>query len=234
MSSTRLLLAEDDPRIASFIKRGLEAEGYVVTLVNDGEQALTRARSGQYPLIILDRMMPKLDGLAVCRQLRDEGNQNAILMLTAKERLQDKIDGLKGGADDYVTKPFAFDELLARLEVLSRRSRTTESQGVLKVLDLTLDLTGKIAWRGDRKIVLTPKEFALLTFLMTNSGTVVSRARLLSNVWGLSFDPGTKIVDVYIRYLRRKIDENELRPLIQTVRGFGYTLRAPEAEQDLT
>ena len=223
----RLLLAEDDPRIASFVKRGLEAEGYIVTLVQDGEQALVEARSGRFPLVILDRMMPKLDGLAVCRQLRDEGSDNAIIMLTAKDGLQDKIDGLKGGADDYLTKPFAFDELLARLEALLRRSNSRSERSLHQVLDLTLDLATKTVRRGKRNIVLTSKEFALLTFLMQNTGTVVSRARLLSNVWGLSFDPGTKIVEVYIRYLRRKIDGNEPQPLIHTVRGFGYTLRVP-------
>lgn len=225
MNSTRLLLAEDDPRIASFVKRGLEAEGYVVTSVSDGEQALAAARSGDFPLIILDRMMPKLDGLSVCRQLREEKRDNLILMLTAKDSLHDKIDGLKGGADDYLTKPFAFDELIIRLEVLLRRLRTRNQQEVLQVRDLRLDLRGKTAWRNERQIPLTAREFALLSFLMTNAGTVVSRARLLSNVWGLNFDPGTKIVDVYIRYLRRKVDGDSAQPLIHTVRGFGYILR---------
>ena len=225
MDSTRLLLAEDDPRIASFVKRGLEAEGYVVTLVRDGEQALAAARSGDFPLIILDRMMPKLDGLSLCRRLREEERDNLILMLTAKDGLHDKIDGLKGGADDYLTKPFAFDELVTRLEVLLRRGRTTTQKEVLHVLDLRLDLRRKTAWRNEQKIDLTAREFALLAFLMKNADTVVSRALLLSNVWGLSFDPGTKVVDVYIRYLRRKVDGNGSLPLIHTVRGFGYVLR---------
>lgn len=224
--SAKILLVEDDPRIASFIKRGLEAEGYTVDVCHDGSQGFERARSGAFDLLILDRMLPRMDGLEVCRRLREEGVLSVVLMLTAKDALQDKVDGLKGGADDYLTKPFAYDEFLARAEALLRRRTSPPSSPALAVGDLRLDPATKSAWRGDRSIQLTAKEFALLAYLMGNAGTVVSRAQLLSNVWGLSFDPGTKVVDVYIRYLRRKIDDGEPRPLVRTVRGFGYILSA--------
>jgi two-component system, OmpR family, response regulator len=225
MPSARLLLVEDDPRIASFLQRGLAAEGYGVDLVRDGVEGLERATAGAYTLIVLDYMLPGLDGLEVCARLRKAGCRSLILMLTAKDGLQDKIAGLKGGADDYLTKPFAFDELLARIEALLRRgSRADPSAAVLEVGDLKLDHGAKTVLRGGTKIELTAKEFALLAYLMENAGTVVSRAKLLSNVWGMNFDPGTKVVDVYIRYLRRKIDGDGSEPLIQTVRGFGYKI----------
>jgi two-component system, OmpR family, response regulator len=224
--SARLLLVEDDRRIVAVLKRGLEAEGYSVDVAQDGAGALERARSDAYALIILDRMMPGLDGLDVCRKLRDAGNRSMILMLTAKDTLQDKIDGLKGGADDYLTKPFAFGEVLARIEALLRRTSPSEKPPVLQVGDLRLDTANKTAWRGDRKIALTPKEYALLEYLMEMSGSVVTREELLSNVWNLSFDPGTKVIDVQVRFLRRKIDEGEAEPLIRTVRGFGYMMAA--------
>ena len=220
----KILLVEDDPRIARFIKRGLEAEGYVVDSAENGDDALAMARDTAYPLIVLDRMLPGLDGLEVCRLLRRERRDSSILMLTAKDSLQDKIDGLKGGADDYLTKPFAFDELIARMEALLRRASKPTSDPVLNVGDLVLDLGSKRVRRGDREIALTAKEFNLLAYLMEHAGSVVSRTRLLNNVWGLSFDPGTKVVDVYIRYLRRKIDGDGEAPLIKTVRGFGYLL----------
>jgi DNA-binding response OmpR family regulator len=224
--SARLLLVEDDRRIVAVLKRGLEAEGYSVDVAHDGAEALRRARSDDYALIILDRMMPGLDGLEVCRKLRDAGNRSMILMLTAKDALQDKIDGLKGGADDYLTKPFAFGEVLARIEALLRRTGASEKPAVLQVGDLRLDTVTKTAWRGDRRIALTPREYALLEYLMEMAGAVVTREELLSNVWKLNFDPGTKVIDVQVRFLRRKIDEGEAEPLIRTVRGFGYTMAA--------
>jgi two-component system OmpR family response regulator len=220
--SARILVVEDDVRIVSFLKRGLAAEGYSVEVASDGEQGWELARTGEFQLLILDRMLPKLDGLELCGRLRAEGSAVSVLMLTAKDAQQDKVDGLKGGADDYLTKPFGFDELLARIEALLRRSVPHLSGAVLQVADLRLDLAAKAAWRGERQLALTPREFALLAFLVQNAGTVVSRARLLSNVWGLSFDPGTKVVDVYIRYLRSKIGAP---PLIRTVRGFGYIIK---------
>ena len=220
----RLLLVEDDQRIASFLQRGLRAEGYEVELARNGDQALERLRGEDFELVILDRMMPGMDGLEVCRKIREEGNRSLILMLTAKDALQDRVDGLKGGADDYLTKPFAFDEVLARLEALMRRSSPAANPNMLRVGDLRLDLADKIAWRGDRKIALTPKEFDLLSCLMRRAGHVVSREELLLNVWKLKFDPGTKVVDVYIRFLRQKIDLAGEKPTIETVRGFGYRI----------
>ncbi len=224
--TARLLVAEDDVRIVSFLTRALQAEGYSVEHARDGRRALEVALSGKFDLVILDRMLPGMEGLEICRQLRGQGNLTRVLMLTAKHALQDKVDGLKGGADDYVTKPFALDELLARIETLLRRPEGGDAResAVLQVGELRVDYASKAAFRNDRRLPLTAKEFALLTNLMENAGTVVSRQRLLSSVWGRNFDPGTKLVDVYIRYLRRKVDEGEARSLIETVRGFGYMI----------
>ena len=227
--TAQILVVEDDPRILSFVKRGLEAEGYMVEGQRDGRDGLERALSGSFDLIILDRILPRIDGLDICRKLREAGSASAVLMLTAKDALQDKVDGLKGGADDYLTKPFAFAEFLARTEALLRRRAPAVGAPSPIVGELRIDFAKKSAWRGDRAIHLTAKEFALLAYLMRNAGSVVSRAQLLSAVWGLSFDPGTKVVDVYIRYLRRKVDDGEPRQLIRTVRGFGYVLSDDDA-----
>jgi DNA-binding response OmpR family regulator len=224
----RVLLVEDDPRIAGFVRRGLMAEGYSVEAVGDGRQGLDAARTGAFDLVILDRMLPGIDGLEICRRLRQSGSSAAILMLTARDALQDKIDALKGGADDYITKPFAFGEVLARIEALLRRSAPAEKPAELRVADLRVDLGAKSAARGGRPIPLTAREFALLVHLMENTGKVLSRDELLAHVWRLDFDPGTKVVEVYIRYLRRKIDEGESVPLIRNVRGFGYTIVDPD------
>jgi two-component system OmpR family response regulator len=223
---TKVLLVEDDARIASFIRRGLEAEGYFVDLAENGREALALARENGHPLIILDRMLPGLDGLNVCRALREAGSDSMILMLTAKDGLQDKIDGLGSGADDYLTKPFAFDELLARMRALLRRGPYQAEAGELRVGDLVLNPADHSVKRGERNIALTAKEFSLLSYLMSHPGKVLSRTRLLSNVWGYSFEPGTKVVDVYIRYLRKKIEDGGDSPLIHTVRGVGYKIAA--------
>jgi len=220
----KLLLVEDDPRIASFIERGLAAEGHVVEVAGTGVRGLGMARSGDYPLMILDRMLPDMDGVEVCRQLRQERVGTRILMLTARDAIGDKIGGLRAGADDYLTKPFSFDEFIARVEALLRRSEMNRHETRLEVSDLTLDPTTRQVARGGRVIVLTPKEYALLRYLMENSGAVLSRAQILNNNWGYGFDPGTKVVDVYIRYLRKKIDDGAAEPLIHTVRGAGYLL----------
>lgn len=218
----QLLIVEDDPGIASFLRRGLESEGYTVEVVCDGREAIKRANAEDFALIILDRMLPGLSGLDVCTKLREGGNSSVILMLTAKDALEDKIEGLKSGADDYLTKPFAFAEMLARIEALLRRSAPEKRAAVLEVADVRMDLAAKTVWRGERQLSLTAKEFALLAYLMENAGTLVSREELLTKVWKLNSDPGTNVVEVYIRYLRRKIDDDQSKPLIRTVRGFGY------------
>ena len=223
---SKILLVEDDPRVAGFVRRGLEAEGYAVDHARTGEDALTLASGTPYRLVILDRMLPGIDGIEVCQRLRARKYDAGILMLTAKDAVQDRVEGLKTGADDYLTKPFAFDELIARIEALLRRSPPSVPDPCLRVGDLVLDSDMKQVRRGGREIALTAKEFTLLAFLMENAGSVVSRQRLLSNVWGLSFDPNTKVVDVYIRYLRQKIERDREPPLIKTVRGFGYMLVA--------
>jgi DNA-binding response OmpR family regulator len=219
-----VLLVEDDPRIVRFVKRGLEAEAYAVDVAESGEDALEFCRSSDYPLVILDRMLPDMDGMEVCASLRRERRPCLVLMLTAKDSLQNKIEGLHAGADDYLTKPFAFDELLARLQALLRRARPEPALPILEVADLVLDPATRKARRGERYIQLTVKEYLLLAYLMENAGKVLSRTRILNHVWGYSFDPGSKIVDVYIRYLRQKIDDDAEVPLIRTVRGFGYTI----------
>ncbi len=221
---TRILLVEDDARVAGFVRRGLAAEGYGVDHARTGEEAIDLCAQSAYRLVILDRMLPGIDGIEVCRRLRAQSYGAGILMLTAKDAVQDRVEGLKTGADDYLTKPFAFDELIARIEALLRRAPAAAASPILQVGDLLLDTDMKQVRRGRREIALTAKEFALLSYLMDNAGTVVSRQRLLSNVWGLNFDPNTKVVDVYIRYLRQKIEEDGEPPLIKTVRGFGYTL----------
>jgi two-component system OmpR family response regulator len=230
--TVKILLVEDDRRVASFVTGGLEAEGYAVDLARDGREALAMTRACPYRIAILDRMLPCIDGLQVCRTLRGEGSDMLVLMLTAKDSLQDTVDGLTCGADDYLTKPFAFDELLARIGALLRRApRQVGVPGsVLVVGDLRLDKASKRVSRGAREIVLTAREFALLACLMENAGAVVSRGRLLREVWNLSFDPGTKVIDVYIRYLRQKLDAAVDAGMIRTVRGFGYmiTLAAQE------
>lgn len=220
----KILLVEDDPRIASFIVRGLEAEGHVVDVANAALPGMALARAGDYPLVILDRMLPDMDGVEVCRQLRSEARDCKVMMLTAKDALGDKVGGLNAGADDYLTKPFSFEEFVARVEALLRRSALQRHDPVLRVADLTLDPLTRVVRRGDRVVNLTPKEYALLRYLMENAGAVLSRSHILNNNWGYGFDPGTKVVDVYVSYLRRKIDEGEPVALIQTVRGSGYCI----------
>jgi len=223
---TKILLVEDDEGIVRFLKSGLEAEGFVVDVARDGEEALQLCQTLDYPLVVLDVMLPALDGIEVCRRLRRQMKQSLILMLTAKGGIQDKIEGLRSGADDYLTKPFAIDELLARLHALLRRSAYNEPASVIAVGDLVLDPATRRVRRGEREIELTAKEFALLSYLMTHAGTVLSRSRILSNVWEQNSETYTNIVDVYVRYLRRKIDQGEEKPLIRTVRGAGYVISA--------
>jgi DNA-binding response OmpR family regulator len=219
-----ILIVEDDRRIASFLSRGLAAEGYRVTVAEDGRDGLEHIRSGGFDLVILDRMLPYLNGLEVARIVREERRPVLILMLTAKDGIQDKVDGLKGGADDYLTKPFAFDELLARIVALKRRRANRDDPGLLEVGRLSLDPASRRVVFAGRDVSLTVREFELLRYLMSNAERVVSRQRLLNSVWEYGYDPGTKIVDVYIRYLRKKLGDEGPSSIIQTVRGVGYMI----------
>jgi two-component system OmpR family response regulator len=220
-----LLLVEDDERIIEFVRRGLEAEGYHVDVARDGRDAARRGQSPDYQLIILDLLLPEVDGRDVCRQLRTANLGTPILMLTALDTLEDKVRGLRMGADDYLAKPFAFEELVARVQALARRGAVYRDDHLeLRASDLVLDRATREVRRGDRPIQLTPREFALLECLMRSPGKVLSRPLILEKVWGYSKHPLTNVVDVYIRQLRRKVDR-EAVPLIQTVRGFGYKLR---------
>jgi DNA-binding response OmpR family regulator len=219
----RILLIEDDRRISGFLLRGLEAEGYRVLLAEDGRDGLDQIRQEAVDLVILDRMIPYVDGLEVCRIIRQERRPVLVLMLTAKESIRDRVDGLQSGADDYLTKPFAFDELVARIEALRRRRPGLDPVETLQVGPLTLDPATRRVTKAGAEIALTVREFELLRYLMANAGRVVSRQRLLSNVWNYGFDPGTKIVEVYIRYLRQKLGP-EGPVVIRTVRGVGYML----------
>ena len=222
-----ILLVEDDERIMEFLQRGLQAEGYNIQVARDGVAGLEAARTGAFELIILDLMLPKMDGRDLCQTLRAEGMQVPIMMLTALDTTEDVIRGLRFGADDYLTKPFAFDELLARIETLLRRGTARSiTPSLLRVGDLTFDRDALIVKRGGEEITLTSLEYALLEFLMVQAGKVVSRARILENVWGTTNDPMTNVVDVYIRRLRARIDEGSSQSLIKTVRGRGYRLSA--------
>ena len=222
----KILVVEDDRRILTFLKRALDAEGHQVATAEDGRDGLERIRAESFDLVILDRMLPYLDGLEVCRVVRSERLPVTILMLTAKDSIQDKVEGLRGGADDYLTKPFALDELLARIVALKRRKSGTDETESLRVGPLTLDPASHRVTVDGREVALTLREFDLLRYLMANADRVVSRQRLLNSVWEYSFEPGTKVVDVYIRYLRKKIGDED-GALIQTVRGIGYMLARP-------
>ncbi len=221
----QILLIEDDARIADFLRRGLGAEGYVVEVATTGPEGLARARTGDAALIILDLMLPGLGGLDLCQTLRAEGHHAAILMLTAMDSTADKVRGLRLGADDYMVKPFDFEELLARLVALQRRGREQRIEAaVLRVADLTFDRERMQVRRADQPITLTAKELAFLELLMSAPGRLFSRERILANVWGAQVDPLTNVVDVYVRRLRAKIDEGHALPLLKTVRGLGYRM----------
>jgi len=220
----RILVIEDEVKIAQFVKRGLKEEGYAVDVANDGEEGHFMLSSNEYDAIILDLMLPKIDGLTLCRTLRKEGNQTPIIMLTAKDTVKDKVKGLDSGADDYLPKPFAFEELLARVRVLLRK-KDSRIQTQLKVDDLILDLLTHKVTRGDRDIDLTVKEFALLEYLMRNAGNIVTRTMISEHVWDINFDTFTNVIDVYINYLRNKIDTGFTDKMIHTVRGKGYLLK---------
>jgi DNA-binding response OmpR family regulator len=222
-----ILVVEDDMRVADFLLRGLRAEGYRVQLARTGPEGLELARSSELSVLLLDLMLPGLSGLELCQTLRAEGHQVPVLMLTALSNTEDKVSGLRLGADDYLTKPFAFEELLARIEALLRRGREQRPRATtLQVADLVLDRERMEVTRAGKLVPLTAKELAFLELLMTAPGRVYSRERILSNVWGTNEDPLTNIVDVYVRRLRAKIDDGHPVPLLKTVRGLGYRLDA--------
>ncbi len=222
-SSMKILVVEDEPLMASFIARGLVADGYVVHIAPDGEQALTLVGAGDYDLVILDVRLPVKDGLAVCRELREGSFRAPILMLTALDGVNDVVNGLNSGADDHLAKPFDFELLLARIRALLRRGRQLHGD-VLQVADLSLNTVDQTATRGDRSIRLTAKEYALLELLMLHSGQILGRAQIAEHVWDENFDPLSNIIDVYVKRLRRKIDHENDQPLIHTRRSEGYLL----------
>ena len=219
----RVLVVEDDPRIASFVAKGLRENAYAVDVVGDGEAALYQNAINTYDSIILDVMLPVKDGFTVCRELRGNNVNTPIIMLTARDAVEDRVAGLDAGADDYLTKPFAFDELLARLRALLRRNNEIRPRRI-STADLEIDTAGQRAWRAGREIVLTTKEYSLLEFLAREKGKVVGRAEIAEHVWDETFDPFSNLIEVYIKRLRAKIDEGHERQLIHTRRGAGYVL----------
>jgi len=220
----RVLVVEDEVKLGELVARGLREEGYAADLTDRGQEALWMAKAAQYDAILLDVMLPGSDGFSVCRRLRDEGVWSPVLMLTARDAVGDRVAGLDAGADDYLAKPFAFDELLARLRALARRA-PRERPTVLAVGDLRVDPAQRRVWRGDTEVRLTTKEFALLETFVRNPGVVLSRSQLLDAAWDMSYERRSNVVDVNVRYLREKIDRPFGRASLETVRGVGYRLR---------
>jgi len=223
----RILVIEDDPETAEQLVDSLATSGYQVDLAVDGDEGLSRGLSGEYAVMTIDRMLPGTDGVTVIRRLREGGIVTPTLIISALGEVDDRVRGLRAGGDDYLVKPIAFAELLARVEALARRSTTVVKETVLRVGDLELDLVSRTVRRHGRDIELLPREFQVLEYLVHNEGHVVSRAMLLQHVWDLHFDPMTNIIDVYVGRVRRKVDGQQPYPLIHTVRGVGFCLRAP-------
>lgn len=222
----RLLVVEDEHKVASFIKQGLTEEGYAVDVADDGETGLAMALDRVHDLIILDIALPKRDGVRVLQAMRQDGVQTPVLLLTVRANIEDKVLGLDAGADDYLTKPFAFQELVARIRALLRRRADAELP-VLRVADLVLDPARRTVVRNDAPIDLTPREFSLLDYFMRNPGRVLTRTMIAEHVWDYSFDTTTNVIDVYVNYLRKKIDSEHTPKLLHTVRGVGYVLKEP-------
>jgi two-component system OmpR family response regulator len=220
----KILVVEDDRTVGQYVKRGLEEQRYHADLVDDGMEGLRLASGGRYDLIVLDLRLPEMNGLEMLRTLRDRGNTTPVLVLTAQDALDFKVQALRSGADDYVTKPFAFEELLARVEALGRRPKEIRAP-VLRVADLELDTESREVRRAGQPIELTPKEYTVLEYLMRHAGRVMSRTLITEYAWDYHFDPGTNIVDVVINRLRKKIDSGQAQKLVHTVRGIGYVVK---------
>lgn len=225
MGTPLILIAEDDPEVRQALERILSFEGYRHVSANDGAAALEAVKEHEPSMIVLDVMMPFVDGLTVCRTLRDRGDRTPVLMLTAREEIPDRVAGLDAGADDYVAKPFALDELLARIRALLRRAEPDGPDDVVEALDVRIDVGRRTATRGDRMMDLTKMEFELLDLLVRNAGIVLERSTMYERVWGYDFGDDSKSLDVHISYLRRKLEEADESRIIQTVRGVGYVLR---------
>ena len=224
----RVLVIEDDRETAGQLADCLSANGYAVDVAADGEAGLRLASTADYAVMTVDRLLPRIDGIEIIRRLRAEGIATPALILSALGEVDDRVRGLRAGGDDYLVKPFAFREMLARVDALARRSATVLKETVLRIGDLEIDLLARVARRRGRAIELLPREFRLLAYLARNAGQVVSRTMLLHHVWDLHFDPTTNVIDVYVGRVRRKIDSEQDYPLIHTVRGVGFCLRAPE------
>jgi two-component system OmpR family response regulator len=223
----RILVVEDDAEAAGQLMEELTTSGYQVDLAANGNEALRLGSASDYAVITIDRMLPDIDGIAVMRRLRVQGNTSPFLIISALGEVDERVRGLRAGGDDYLVKPYSFVELLARIEALGRRSDVIAKETILRVGDLTIDLIDRTASRRGKEIELLPREFQLLEYLVRNEGRVISRAMLLQHVWDLHFDPSTNIIDVYVGRVRRKLDDQQAYPLIHTVRGVGYCLRAP-------
>lgn len=226
-SDMKILVVEDEKKVASFIKRGLEEEKYEVVTIHDGEEGLNTASEKSFDLIILDVMLPKMDGVSIMKELRSRKVLTPVLMLTAKGEVEDIVAGLDSGSDDYLTKPFAFAELLARVRALLRRSELDRGAEI-RFADLRLDPVTHKVWRAEKEIDLTAKEYALLEYLVRNPNQVLTRTMIAEHVWDYTFDSFTNIIDVYVNYLRKKIDRDAEKKLIHTVRGVGYILKEEE------
>jgi two-component system, OmpR family, response regulator len=224
----RVLVIEDDPETAEQLVESLATNGYQVDLAVNGNDGLSRGCTCEYAVMTIDRMLPGIDGIAIIRRLREGGVTTPALIISALGEVDDRVRGLRAGGDDYLVKPFAFAELLARVEALARRSAAVVKDTVLRVGDLKLDLVSRTVSRGGRDIDLLPREFQVLEYLVRNEGHVVPRAMLLQHVWDLHFDPTTNIIDVYVGRVRRKIDGQQAYPLIHTIRGIGFCIRAPD------
>jgi heavy metal response regulator len=220
----RILIIEDEKKVASFIKKGLEEEYFVADIAGDGKEGLKLATTEEYDIIIMDIMLPYMDGITLLKEVRKREISTPVLMLTVNDSVKDKVEGLDAGADDYLTKPFAFEELIARLRALLRRNENSKTSKLI-VGDLVLDLQSHRVFRNNQEIILTPKEYSILEYLMRNSKKVVSRTKLIEHVYDYHFDTETNIIDVYINKVRSKIDNNFEKPLIHTIRGIGYVLK---------